>query len=43
MKTVKFYKKHGGNIVRLPEKEAAEAVKSGKGIYCPKNWLKKNQ
>lgn len=40
MKTVKFYRPHGGHVKRLPNEEAHSAVKSGKAMYAPKHWLK---
>jgi len=40
MKTVKFYRPHGGHVARLPDTDAAEAVRSGEAMYCPKHWYR---
>lgn len=40
MKTVNFYRKHGGHLARLTNAEAAVVVDQKHGIYCPKHWYK---
>lgn len=40
MKTVRFYRPHGGHVARLTEDEAKAAVGSGKAMYCPKHWYR---
>lgn len=40
MKCIKFYRQHGGHVVRLPDEEAHALVKAGKAMYAPKHWLK---
>ena len=40
MKTVYFYRKHGGYAARLTDDEAAAAVANGIAMYCPKHWYK---
>ena len=39
MKTVKFYRPHGGHVERLTDTEAQSAVASGKAMYAPKSWF----
>jgi|TARA_R110000851_G_scaffold331307_1_gene505293 hypothetical protein len=40
MKCFKFYRQHGGQVVRLTNDEAAKAKAAGMGIYAPKSWLR---
>jgi len=40
VKTVHYYRKHGGHVARLTNAEAAVAVAKGIAMYCPKHWYK---
>ena len=40
MKTVNFYRQHGGNVARMTNDEAAVVVAKGHAMYCPKSWYK---
>ena len=40
MKCVKYYRPHGGHIVKLSDADALIAVSSGRAMYAPKHWLK---
>jgi hypothetical protein len=40
MKVIRFYRPHGGHVVRVTETEAEAQVRAGKAMYAPKHWLK---
>lgn len=40
MKCIKYYSKFGGLIHRVSDDMAANEVRSGKAMYCPKHWWK---
>lgn len=39
-KCIKYYRTHGGHVARMSDGDAAEAVRAGKAMYCPKHWWK---
>lgn len=40
MKCIKFYRPHGGHVVRVTDDEAQREVAAGRAMYCPKHWLR---
>ena len=40
MKCLKYYRPFGGHIERLSDDKAAEKVRDGVAMYCPKRWWK---
>ena len=40
MKCVKYYRPHGGHVVKLPDADALSEVSCGRAMYAPKHWLK---
>jgi hypothetical protein len=40
MKCIRYYRQHGGHVVRVPDEEARIMVKDGAAMYAPKHWLK---
>lgn len=39
-KCIKYYRPHGGHIVRVSDDDAAIQVRLGKATYCPKRLWK---
>lgn len=40
MKCIKYYRDHGGHVIRTTDKHAALEVSKGIAIYAPKSWFK---
>lgn len=40
MKCIRYFRKHGGHVVRVSDEQAAQAVKAERATYCPKHWFK---
>jgi len=38
MKSINFYRRHGGHVVRVADEQGARKVLADRAIYAPKLW-----